>query len=187
MRWSSVVLAAASVVAVSPRGVSAQAMPPADEAIDIQNFSYSIGPKTFFSVDNASLADKGQLTLDAMITYLIDPLVIYNTTNNGTSIGTTRDSVVRNVTQMQLSGAYGLTEKLQLGANLPFIFSLQGDGLDPATGQYSANGLQVTWPRRSARRGQVPAVATGLDAPRGHRRDHVADELRERWLAVHRR
>ena len=138
------VLTAVVVVAASPRPAAAQAMPPVDDAIDVQNFNYSIGPKTFFSVDNASIAEKGQLALDAMVTYLVDPLVIYNTTNNGTSIGTTRDSVVRNVTQMQLGGAYGLTSKLQLGANLPFIFSLQGDGLDPATGQHSTNGVQVT-------------------------------------------
>ncbi len=144
MRWSYGVLAAASVLAVSPRFASAQAMPPADHAIDVQNFSYSIGPKTFFSVDNASIADKGQLALDAMVTYLSNPLVVYNTTDNGSTIGTTRDSVIRNLTEMQLSGAYGITSKLQLGANLPLIFSLQGDGLDPSTGMHASNGVQVT-------------------------------------------
>ena len=63
-------------------------MPPADRAIDIENFDYSIGPKTFFSVDNGAVADKKQLALDALVTFLSNPFTIYNTVNNGTQIGT---------------------------------------------------------------------------------------------------
>jgi len=119
-------------------------MPPADRAIDVENFDYSIGPKTFFSVDNGSIADKKQLALDALVTFLSNPFTIYNTVNNGTQIGTQRDQVVSSLTEMQLTGAYGITDKLQLGANLPFVFSLAGDGLDPTTGMHASQGLQVT-------------------------------------------
>ncbi|MEO6776034.1 MAG: thrombospondin type 3 repeat-containing protein [Kofleriaceae bacterium] len=128
----------------APRLASAQAMPPADRAIDVQNFDYSIGPKTFFSVDNGAVADKHQLALDALVTFLSNPFTIYNTVANGTQIGTQRDQVVSSLTEMQLTGAYGITDRLQLGANLPFVFSLAGDGLDPTTGMHASQGLQVT-------------------------------------------
>jgi hypothetical protein len=145
MRWFSGVLAAAGVLAVSAIA-SAQAMPPSDSAIDVQMFDYSIGPKTFFSVDNGSVADKHQLALDALVTFISNPFTVYNTTqnSNGVQIGSTRDQVVSSLTEMQLSGAYGLTDKIQLGASLPFIFSLAGDGLDPTTGMHASNQIQVT-------------------------------------------
>jgi hypothetical protein len=119
-------------------------MPPNDDAIDVQLFNYSIGPKTFFSVDNGSVADKKQLALDALVTFLTNPFTIYNTTANGTKVGTERDQVVSSLTVMQLTGAYGVTDKIQVGANLPFVFSLAGDGLDPTTGMHAMTGLQVT-------------------------------------------
>ena len=85
-------------------------MPPDDEAIDVQLFNYSIGPKTFFSVDNGAVADQKQLALDALITFLTNPFVVYNTTgSSNTMITTQRDNVVRSLTVAQLSGAYGLT------------------------------------------------------------------------------
>jgi hypothetical protein len=48
------------------------------------------------------------------------------------------------MTQAQLAMAYGLTERLQLGANLPIILALQGDGLMAETGSPSPSGLNVT-------------------------------------------
>ncbi|HSN24904.1 MAG TPA: hypothetical protein VLT45_01430, partial [Kofleriaceae bacterium] len=63
-----------------PAVVHAQsAPPPYDSAIDVQNFNYSIGPKQFFTVDSADIADKKQLALDAVITFMKDPFVVYNT------------------------------------------------------------------------------------------------------------
>ena len=128
-----------------PRLAAAQAAPPADESIDLQNFDYSIGPKSFFSVDSADLADKKQLALDVLVTFMSNPFVVYNSSGpTNTMITGTRDQVVQNVTAMQLSGAYGLTDRLQLGAALPIVFSLNGKGLDPTTGMGDPNGLQVT-------------------------------------------
>jgi len=144
-RWGLLVATGLSAaVCAAPRVAAAQAMPPADRAIDIENFDYSIGPKTFFSVDNGAIADKKQLALDALVTFLTNPFTIYNTVDNGTQIGPQRDQVVSSLTEMQLTAAYGITDKIQLGANLPFVFSLAGDGLDPTTGMHAPQGLQVT-------------------------------------------
>src|SRR5512135_959640 len=109
---------------VLPAVAHAQAAPPYDSAIDIQNFDYSIGPKQFFTVDSADVADTKQLALDAVITFMKDPFVVYNT-DGATSpkIMGTRDTVVSTMTAMQLTGAYGINDKLQVGANLPLIFS----------------------------------------------------------------
>lgn len=136
------VLTAAGLLAL-PRLVAAQAAPPADRAIDVEMFEYSIGPRTFFSVDNGSVADKHQLALDALVTFMSNPFTIYETTDNGTMVGKKRDQVISSLTEMQLSGAYGLTDKLQIGANLPLVFQLEGDGLDATTGMHGAQSLLV--------------------------------------------
>ena len=134
------------VAVALPRLASAQATPPNDDAIDVQTFQYSIGPKTFFTVDSADTANTKQLALDAMVTFLTNPFSVYTTTGPNHDMLTTpaRDNVVKSVAAGQITGAYGVSERLQIGANLPLIFSLAGDGLDPTTGMHAPNGLQVT-------------------------------------------
>jgi hypothetical protein len=132
-------------LAVLPAVAHAQAAPPYDSAIDVQLFDYSIGPKQFFTVDSADIADKKQLALDAVITFMKDPFVVYNTDGSSDpKITKTRDNVVESMTAAQITGAYGVNDKLQIGANLPLVFSASGQGIDPATGMASPNQLQVT-------------------------------------------
>ncbi len=116
------------------RVASAQT-PPYDSAIDVQLFDYSIGPKSFFTVDSADTADKNQVAMDAVVTFMTNPFTVYNTDGqkNPTITGE-RTRVVESVTAAQLTAAYGITDKLQVGANLPLIFSLSGKGLNPMTG-----------------------------------------------------
>lgn len=119
--------------------------PPSDNAIDIQLFNYAIGPKTFFSVDNGSVAERHQLSVDALVTFLSKPFTIYNTTGTGTPmLGTTRSQVVSSLTAAQFAAAYGIADGFQIGASVPFVFSLVGDGFDPATGMRSADAVHVT-------------------------------------------
>ncbi len=121
------------------------APPPYDPAIDVELFQYAIGPKTFFTVSDAETADKKQLAMDALITFVSNPFTVYNvSTQNNNTITGPRDRVVTSLTEMQITGAYGISDKLQLGVNLPVIFTLQGNGLDPTTGMADANGLAVT-------------------------------------------
>src|SRR5262245_2526394 len=100
--------------------VAAQAQsPPDDRAIDVQLMDYAIGPKTFFTVANADIADPKQLALDAFITFITRPFTVYTTDGSSDpSIVGERVRVVENVTAAQLSGAYGLTDKIQVGATL---------------------------------------------------------------------
>src|SRR5262245_11142747 len=108
------------------------APPPFDKAIDVQTFEYAIGPKTFFTVADADVADVKQLAVDAVFTYLTKPFKIFNTTPDGEMITGDRVTVVDSVAAMQITGAYGIKDKIHIGAKLPVIFSLSGDGLDPA-------------------------------------------------------
>ena len=131
---------------VAPAVALAQATPEVDTAVDVQTFDWAIGPKTFFSVANADVSSKGQVAVDALVSYMTAPFKIYNVTidADGTKhIGTVRDQVVDSVTSAQLTLAYGVSDKLQVGFNLPVIFSLQGNGLMPATGQGTPEGLNV--------------------------------------------
>ena len=57
----------------------AQAIRPTTSAIDVQLFDYAIGPKKFFTVDSADIADKKQLALDAFVTFITKPFTVYNT------------------------------------------------------------------------------------------------------------
>ena len=117
----------------------------ADKSIDVQMFDYSIGPKSFFSVDNGQIAKEQTLSLDFLVTYLTTPFVVYNSSGpNNTSITNTRDEVIQNATIGQLTGAYGVTDKIQIGANLPFVFRMNGQGIDTSSGTGMSNGLGVT-------------------------------------------
>ena len=118
---------------------------PFDPAIDVQTFEYAIGPKSFFTVPNADVAEPKQLAVDALVTYLTRPFTIYNVDNDNPDVITgERTRVVTSLAAMQITAAYGVTDKLQLGANLPVVFQLAGDGLMADTGNPDPNGLSVT-------------------------------------------
>ena len=121
-------------LAALPGTASAQ-QPPFDTAIDVQTFEYAIGPKTFFTVSDGDIAAPKQLAFDALLTFMTKPFTVYNfDPSMPDTVGTERTTVVKNLTALQLTGAYGLTDKIQVGVNLPIILALQGDGLDAATG-----------------------------------------------------
>ncbi len=126
-------------------GTAAAQNAPFDPAIDVQTFEYAIGPKTFFTVPNADVAEPKQLAVDALVTYLTRPFTIYNVDKDNPDIITgERTRVVESLAAMQITAAYGITDKLQIGANLPVIFQLSGDGLMADTGNRDPNGLSVT-------------------------------------------
>jgi hypothetical protein len=134
------------VVAIAfalPSGARAQNAPPFDPAIDVQTFEYAIGPKTFVTVADGDVAARHQLAVDALVTFVSKPFQIYNVGESGMVTGT-RTTVVSSMTSAQLTAAYGMTDRFQLGFNLPIIFALQGDGLMPGTGTASPDGLDVT-------------------------------------------
>jgi len=138
-------IGAVLALAVSfPTGHAAAEDPPFDKAIDVQTFEYAIGPKTFFTVADADVADKKQLAIDALVTYLTKPFKIYNVdpTDDQTIIDE-RTTVVDSVAAAQLTAAYGITDKIHVGANLPLIFALSGNNIDASTGM-SVGGLTVT-------------------------------------------
>ena len=128
-----------------PDAAHAQATPPFDAAIDVQTFEYAVGPKTFITVADGDIAARDQLAVDALVTFLTKPFKIYDVDKaNHDRITGTRTTVVSSMTTAQLTAAYGMTDRLQLGVNLPIIFELQGDGLMPETGGPAPNGLNVT-------------------------------------------
>ncbi|HVK84952.1 MAG TPA: transporter [Kofleriaceae bacterium] len=138
--------AAACLAAVAlPAVADAQNAPPFDPAIDVQTFEYAIGPKTFFTVSDGDIAQTKQLAVDALVTFLTRPFTVYNVDPAmPDQLGAERTEVVDTLTALQITAAYGINDKLQIGANLPVIFSLSGDGLMPNTAQPDPNGLSVT-------------------------------------------
>ena len=123
------------------------AEPPYDSAIDVQLMNYSIGPKQFFTVNSADVTDKKQLALDAFFTFLSKPFSVYTTDGNSDDpsiVGSPRVPIVETLTAAPITGAYGVNEKLQIGASLPIVFSLSGQGLNPDTGMAAADGVSVT-------------------------------------------
>ena len=140
--FGSRLVAIALVAAAVP---ASAAPPPNDSAIDIQLFNYAIGPKTFFSVADGAVAKPGELQVDVLVTFLSKPFSIYNTTGaDNAMLGSERSQVVSSLTAAQFAVSYGVSDRLQLGMNLPFVFSLVGDGFDPATGMRAANAIHVT-------------------------------------------
>ncbi len=140
-------LAAGLVLAATTATSTASAQsadPPYDPAIDVQLFQYAIGPKTFFTVADADVGAKRQLSMDFLVTFLTKPFTVYNVSDDGGMITTERTQVVDQMVAGQIAAAYGLTDKIQLGASLPVVFTMSGEGLDPATGMPSGSGLQIS-------------------------------------------
>jgi hypothetical protein len=137
---------AALVIAIALPGIArAQQKPPFDSSIDVQTFEYAAGPKTFVTVADGDVGARQQVSMDALVTFMTKPFQIYDVDpNNPNKIAGTRTTVISSMTEAQLTAAYGITDRLQLGANLPIVFALSGDGLMPATGSRSPNGLNVT-------------------------------------------
>ncbi len=127
-------------------GISSAALAqeaPFDPAIDVQTFEYAVGPKTFVTVSNADVAAPKQLAVDALVTFLTKPFTVYDLDADGMISGE-RVRVVESLTAAQLAAAYGVSERLQIGASLPVIFTLRGEGLEPDTGSPAMGGLHVT-------------------------------------------
>ena len=139
-------VALAATILLAPATALAQQEPPYDPAIDVNLFEYAAGPKSFFTVADADVGLKGQLTLDVVVTYLSQPFTVYNVDASGGEpmIDDTRTEVVEQMFAGALVGAYGLTDGIQLDATLPVIFTMTGKGLDPSTGMASPDGLKVT-------------------------------------------
>jgi hypothetical protein len=135
----------AVLASVALPSVAAAQQAPFDPSIDVQTFEYAIGPKTFFTVADGDIAQTKQLAVDALVTFLTRPFTIYNVDPAmPDQLGGERTQVVDTLTALQITAAYGISDKLQIGANLPVIFSLSGDGLMPDTGTADPNGLNVT-------------------------------------------
>ncbi|HZJ64159.1 MAG TPA: thrombospondin type 3 repeat-containing protein [Kofleriaceae bacterium] len=134
---------AAVAIASVPIAARAQSTPPFDPAIDVQTFEYAVGPKTFVTVADGDVAAHKQIAVDALVTFLTKPFQIYNVDENHAITGA-RTTVVSSMAAAQLTCAYGITDRLQLGGNLPIVFALTGDGLMPGTGAPAAGGLNVT-------------------------------------------
>ena len=134
---------AAVAIASVPIAARAQSAPPFDPAIDVQTFEYAVGPKTFVTVADGDVAAHKQIAVDALVTFLTKPFQIYNVDESHAITGA-RTTVVSSMAAAQLTCAYGITDRLQLGGNLPIVFALTGDGLMPGTGAPAAGGLNVT-------------------------------------------
>src|SRR5688572_1929533 len=117
-------IAAGAVVVMAgvlaPSVARAQAEPPPfDHAIDINLFDYAAGPKTFFTV------------------YTVD------STGTEPMNDDTRTAVIKRMLAGALVGAYGLTDGIELDVTLPVVFTMTGDGVDPATGMHAEDPLTV--------------------------------------------
>jgi OmpA-OmpF porin, OOP family len=130
--------------ALGARAASAQEAIPYDPAIDLNTFEYAIGPKTFFTVSDATVSAKRQLAVDFLVNFFSHPFTIYNVDDDNDVITTQRVDVVKRAMVGDLSASYGLTDKFQLGVSLPIVFQMNGDGLEPTTAMASADGFKAT-------------------------------------------
>ena len=138
--FSAMVGAAALLLAST---ASAQEVP-YDPAIDVQLFEYAIGPKSFLTVSSADLSAKNQFSVDFLVTFLTDPFTVYNVAEDEDTIISERTNVVESLLAGDITAAYGLTDRIQLGASLPLVFSIAGQGLEPATGRPAMDDLQAS-------------------------------------------
>jgi OmpA-OmpF porin, OOP family len=129
---------------LAPHRASAQVAPPYDPAIDVQLFDYAMGPKTFFTVNDAAIMAPKQLTFDFLFTFLSNPFTVYNVDDSDDTITGRRTRVVKSVLAGDMSAAYGINDRFQLGVSLPMTFRMAGEGLMPTTAAPDPNGLKIS-------------------------------------------
>ncbi|MBK9072693.1 MAG: hypothetical protein IPL79_17085 [Myxococcales bacterium] len=76
------------------------------------------------------------------MTYLTNPLVVY-TLRDG-ELAKERAVVVESIAAGELTFAYGVARRLQLGAALPITFSMRGQGLSPNDARPLPGGLSIS-------------------------------------------
>ena len=118
--------------------------PPFDPAIEVQLFEYAIGPRSFLTVTDADIAYKDQFSADLLVTFLTDPFTVYNVDERSEQLIGRRTAVVASLLAGELSAGYGLSGRVQLGIALPVVFSISGQGIDPASAMPDPQGLQAT-------------------------------------------
>jgi outer membrane protein OmpA-like peptidoglycan-associated protein len=139
MRLSTVL----SLLLLVPSVAAAQQEIPNDRKIELQLFQPAPGSQTFLTVGDAELLSPKRFQAGFGITYLTGGLTVYNVDAMDNLTGE-RTNVVSSILAGQLTGAYGLTDKMQLGAALPIVFAMSGEGLDPSTAMPAPDGLAVT-------------------------------------------
>jgi hypothetical protein len=133
-------LAFGALVVMSPRA-GAQEIP-VDQALELQQFSPAAGNQRFLTTRDGQVLGHRQLELGLTLMYASGALTIYNVADDGSL--SERNEVVSAIMGAVLGGAYGLTDRLQLGLILPINFAMTGNGLDPETGMAVPGGLSVT-------------------------------------------
>src|SRR4051794_2268376 len=105
-----------TIATAAPSAARAQSSPPPfDPAIDVQTFEYAVGPKTFFTVADGDVVARHQLAVDALFTLSTKPLQIYDVDSSNHMVTGTRTTVISSLAAAQLTAAYGLSDRLQLG------------------------------------------------------------------------
>jgi hypothetical protein len=142
--WGTRVGLAICLCSGSTMASAQEADVPYDPNVEVQLFEFAIGPKSYFAVDDASLAGDKQLSLDFMLTFLKNPFTIYNLADDEETITGERSKVVESMLAGELSAGYGLKERYQVGLALPVVFTMQGDGVEPATGRPMSDAMQIS-------------------------------------------
>jgi OOP family OmpA-OmpF porin len=134
-------LAFASLALLPSLAVAQQMPPPDDRSIDIQLFEPALGTHSFLTVTGAEVMSRGQFQLALGLTYLTHPFTVFVVEEGDLE---RRSEVISSIFAGSLSFAYGITNSLQAGVQLPVILAMRGDGLDASTGMAEPGGLSVT-------------------------------------------
>ena len=179
MRKLVSVLVAPLCLALTPHG-DASANDIVDPAIDIQLFQYAIGPRSFLTVTDGEVAAAKQISADLLLTFLTSPFIVYNYDEALGEPTDVRSKVVKSMLAAEVSGAYGITDRLQVGLSLPVILSMSGDGLDPVMATPTADGLQISGLGDLRVEGQGVAITIRWASHRGRCQPYGPNELRHR-------
>jgi len=171
-----------------------------DKTLPVQLFEPGIGPTPFFTVEGAETLDRGMWGLALFANYQHKPFRI--ATVNGTVIGDDQWTVKRQLSA-DLLGAYGITNRIQVGLGVPISLSMAGNkAVDtlptgmPETSTFTGAGIGdlktelkvLLWRRRTETQAvtlaavpvlTIPLAGSGWAASGGSARDR--DFLGERY------
>ncbi len=98
-------------------------------AQDLQNFKPAVGTWNYFSVEGARLAEEGVFVPSLYLNYGQNPLAWRDQDDQFL------EAVISKLSTLNILAAYGISERIELGLDLPLNLSIGGDGLEALGGE----------------------------------------------------
>jgi OOP family OmpA-OmpF porin len=157
-------LVAVGAISLLPTVAHAQAQ---KGEFTIQNFAPAPGTKNFLGVEGLRMDGNWGFSAGLMANYARNPFVLLSCVSatdcsSKSAVRPTNTAIVKDMFTADLLGAVSPVSRLQIGLRLPLSY-VNGDGIDPTTGQGQKGGLRKFGVGDPTLEGKVRILGSAVD------------------------